>query len=268
MIKIDSTIPFEELPFHLNLKSDDTVFVSSDLKNFALHAKNNKLTLDINAFIVNFQKVLSEGTIIIPGYTDNLKNNDTFDYEKSKPTTGAISNRVYKRKDFFRTTDPLHSVFVWGKSKETILSLKDVSTFGKNTIFGYMHNINGIFLFMDVDIENSFTFIHYIEEYLKVPYRKYYTLNLTIKKDGIEKLIKLLFHTKKPGVVTDFKDLNNTFIETNLMTQFIYNTCVLKKISAQQTIQIVEQKITHKKYLYHFSLKEFIIRYIKKMLKK
>jgi len=127
MIKIDPAIPFEELPFHLNLKSDDVVFVSSDLKNFAFNAKKQQKSLNIDLFIENFQRVLSDGTLIIPAYTDYLKNGDTFDFVKSKPSTGAISNKVFKRKDFLRTSDPLHSVLVWGKHQDEILILNDES---------------------------------------------------------------------------------------------------------------------------------------------
>lgn len=268
MIQIDPTIPFEELPFHLNLKCDDLVFVSSDLKNFALNAKKQQKSLNIDLFIENFQQVLTKGTLIIPAYTDYLKNGDTFDFQKSKPSTGAISNKVFKRKDFIRTNDPLHSVLIWGKHQNEILDLKDESTFGKDTIFGFMHRQNGVFLFFDVHIENSFTFIHYIEEYLNVPYRKYYKPVINVIKDGKKIAKTILFHTKKLGVMTDFEDLNNTLILSKSMLQFQHNHISINSISALETVSIVEQKIANKNYLYHFSFKEFIKKIIKIIIKK
>lgn len=268
MIKIDPTIPFEELPFHLNLKSHAIVFVSSDLKNFALNAKKQQKSLNIDLFIENFQRILVNGTLIIPAYTDYLKNGDTFDILKSKPSTGAISNKVFKRKDFLRTSDPLHSVLVWGKHQNEILDLKDESTFGKDTVFGFMHRQNGIFLFFDVHIENSFTFIHYIEEYLNVPYRKYYPVKIYSLNNEKTIAKTILFHTKKPGIVTDFEDLNKTLIQSKSMLQFEHNHLLINSISALQTVSIVEQKIASKNYLYHFNFKEFIKKIIKIIIKK
>lgn len=260
---LDTTIPFEELPFHLNLASNQTVFISSDLKNFARIAKKQQKSLDLDLFITNLQHVLIDGTIIIPAYTDQLKQAETFDYHKSKPTTGALSNRVFKRKDFIRTADPLHSVFVWGNHQASIIALDDESTFGQHTVFGFMHRVNGLFLFLDVHIENSFTFIHYIEEYLNVPYRKYYPLQVNVIKDGVTSSKTVQFHTKKAGVVTDFADLNSTMIAKQLLLQYYYEQVEIKLITASDTVKLVEEKIKQKKYLYHFSVKVFVINLLK-----
>jgi aminoglycoside N3'-acetyltransferase len=156
VIKIPSDISFEDLPFHLNINENDTVFISADLKNIAYALKSKNKIVQIDQFIDNFKLILKNGTIVIPAYTDNLKNLGTFNYLKDKPTTGSISNKVFKRKDFTRSNDPLHSVFAWGKNTNQILDLKDNSTFGKNSIYSFLHQQNAKFIFIDVHIENSF----------------------------------------------------------------------------------------------------------------
>lgn len=261
---IDSEIPFEEIPFFLELKDDDIVFISSDIKNFALKSKAEKKSIDVNLFIDKLQSILKNGTLIIPAYTDYLKDGDTFDYYKSKPSTGAISNKVFKRKDFKRTFDPLHSVFVWGKHSEEILKLKDESTFGKNSIFGYLHRKNCTFLFFDVHIIQSLTFVHYVEESLKVHYRKYYNWMIYTKiKDQITKT-PIKFYTRKMGVITNFDELNATFFERKLMKRYKYSSIPIDKITANDTANTVIESIENKKYLYQFS----IILYIKSIVKR
>lgn len=263
---INPDTPFQDLPSHLELKADDIVFISSDIKSFALKAKAERKSVDINSFIEKLQSILTNGTIIIPAYTDYLKDGDTFDYLKSKPSTGAISNKVFKRKDFKRTLDPLHSVLVWGKHSEDILKLKDESTFGENSIFGYLHRQNCTFLFFDVHIVKSLTFVHYVEERLKVPYRRYYKWTIFTKvKDQITKT-PVKFHTRKKGVVTDFEELNATLIGQGSMERHQYSSVFIDKLTANQITQTVTDSIENKKYLYRFSLMNYIKSTVKRLI--
>jgi aminoglycoside 3-N-acetyltransferase len=259
-------IPFEEIPFHLGLKSTDILFVSSDLKTLALHAKNKQQSLNIDLFIGNLQSILDEGTLIFPAYTDYLKSGDFFDWEKGKPSTVALSNKIFKRKDFTRTRDPLHSVFVWGKDSEELLSLFDNSTFGENSVFGFLDRKNARFLFIDVHIENSFTFIHYVEEYKRVLYRKYFVLDFeTISEKNQRMTIKTLFHTRKKGVVTDFSLLQNRFDETGAMKHLFFNDVPFDLIDARDAVLITEKLLDEKKYLYRFDFSFYLKQVIKEL---
>lgn len=257
---------FEELPFYLELNPSDVVFISSDLKNIALQARNNKKQLDIDLFIQHLKEVVHNGTIVIPAYTDYLKNGETFDYLKSKPSTGALSNKVFKRSDFVRTFDPLHSVFVWGKHTQELLDLHDQSTFGKKSVFGFLHEKNAKFIFIDVHIENSFTFIHYIEEYQIVPYRKYYEMQFEcIDSNGNATIKRELFHTKKKGVVTDFTVLQEKLMQTGVMNRVDFQGVFVDVVSAVDTVFVTQNMLKEKKYLYHFDFKLFMKQWLKEL---
>lgn len=266
MKNIHKNIPFEEIPFHLDIPSGGTVFLTSDITNFALKAKANGRSINIQLFIDNFQLVLKEGTLIIPGYTDYLRDNDTFDYQKSKPSTGAISNRVLKREDFTRTFDPLHSVFVWGKEKEAILKLKDESTFGENSIFSFLEKKDCIFIFMDVHMNKSFTFIHYIEEQEKVPYRKYYNWTIAIKNNNETSLNTVRFYSRKPGVVNSILKLHEYFKKNKLVDTYNYIDLSIELITAKTTTTAAKYFIRKKDYFYSFSIKSYIKAIIKKII--
>ena len=202
-----------------DLQPNSILFIASDSSNLAKYFKEEGSPFDVNEFIEFLQEFLSEGTLIFPAYTDLLRNNETFDYAKSVPTTGAISKRVGRRKDFKRTADPLHSVYVWGAKQQEICELDAKSTFGEDSIFGYLNRNHAKMLIIDVHFQNSFTFIHYIEEQLNVAYRRYFNYRFIVLKDGKSYVKPLLFHTKKMGVETDLFELQKDLIQNNYIQE-------------------------------------------------
>lgn len=210
---------YRELIDSFDIKQNDTLFISSDITNLAKHFKIKDLAFDVNVFIDTLQDKTQNGTIIIPAYTDDLRGGDIFDYQKSKPTTGALSNRVGRRKDFTRTFDPLHSVFVWGNHKEEILNLSDETSFGEKSIFGYLAKENAKFIFIDVDLQNSFTFVHYLEQKENIKYRKFYPIEIQIKNEEIVAPKLIQFHTKKMGVSTNLYPLQNFLIQNEFLLE-------------------------------------------------
>ncbi|MFA5573817.1 MAG: AAC(3) family N-acetyltransferase [Brumimicrobium sp.] len=266
MIKINSNIPFEELAFHLDLQQDDMVFISSDLKQLAVREKKIGKSLDINKFIDNFQQVLKEGTIVIPAYTDGLTKNDIFDYNKSRPVVGALPNRVFKRKDFVRSFDPLHSVFVWGKEKEELLKYDDTSTFGEKSVFHFLHKKNATFIFIDIHPQETFTYVHFIEEQEKVPYRAYKNFTIQYNKGDEKSSRDVHFYTKKKGVLSNIYNLVNDFFKQGAMKRFEYDNIYIDKIKAHSATEIMKQHLSKKQYFYTFSWNRYFRDLIKSFL--
>lgn len=219
---------YTDLIDQFELSAEDTVFISSDITKLALHFKNEGVVFNPDHFIDLLQQRLSNGTLIIPAYTDLLKNGETFDRQKSKPTTGALSNRVFRRKDFRRTMDPLHSVFVWGRGTNEILALKDKSTFGENSIFGFLNRVNAKMIIIDVHFQNSFTFVHYMEEKRKVSFRKPYHWKINVIDQGEQHAQEVVFYTKKAGFLVDLEDLQQELIKTGVvLKKVIFDVPVL-----------------------------------------
>jgi aminoglycoside 3-N-acetyltransferase len=251
----------------LPLKEDDVLFIASDLHTLAKDAKSRGERFDVNAFIESFQSVLVKGTIVIPAYTDNLWNHDTFDIRKSKPTTGAMSNKVFRRTDFSRTSDPLHSVFVWGRDMNEIMELNPTSTFGEDSVFGFLYRRKAKMICIDVHLQNSFTFVHYVEEKLRVKYRKHYHLNLTvIDKDGRETLKRTGFHTKRPWILTDLYDLQQSFGADGIKQNYKFGHSKIQYFELEKAHDYVIKYIRSGKRLYQVDLTHFIKRVIKRLI--
>ena len=267
VIKIPSDISFEDLPFHLNINENDTVFISADLKNIAYALKSKNKIVQIDQFIDNFKLILKNGTIVIPAYTDNLKNLGTFNYLKDKPTTGSISNKVFKRKDFTRSNDPLHSVFAWGKNTNQILDLKDNSTFGKNSIYSFLHQQNAKFIFIDVHIENSFTFVHYVEEHLAVNYRTFEKITyFNIDNQNNKSTKEILFFKKKWGIINDFEKLNSNFQSKGIFTNYNYLNIPIEICSAEKAFTEIKRTIETKEKVHRFKFVIFIKDFLRSLI--
>jgi aminoglycoside N3'-acetyltransferase len=254
----------KELIHHIVAEGDRSIYLASDIKRFSLECKKNNEVFDAKSFVGDLKNaLLPEQSLIIPAFTDTLKNGEEFDAVKSKPTIGALPNRVFRRKDYFRTNDPLHSAFVYGPFAENDFSAK--STFGKNSLFHNLLKNNVIQVFVDVDLQNSFTFIHYVEELKKVAYRKHYKLkylqNGTLKTH--------LFHTRKPGYITDLSKLQSKMLQNGVLEKEELHGISILRLETKKAFdflcaEIVQHGGAEWRY---FSWKAYFRRWLKRILK-
>lgn len=268
MVKqLNPNINYEELANALSFSSTDHVFIASDLNKLALQAKNKGIAFNANKFIESFQSALPEGSIIVPSYTDNIKDGDTFDVKNSKPTTGALSNKILRRKDFKRSEDPIHSVLVWGKLQKEILNLKPKSTFGLDGLFHLLNTEKVKMLIIDVHLQNCFTYVHYVEEKLNVNYRKFYSLELKYINTNLEESNrKIDFHTKKLGIETNLHQLQEELISNKTISLYNYGDVEIKLLDFKTSENQVISFISSGKKLYNFNLKLYLKQLVKLIL--
>ena len=85
----------------------------------------------------------------------------------------------------------MYNYAVLGKKSKSILSLKQSTAWGENSIISYLSKQNAIGIGINIDIENfGWVAIHCAEEKFKVPYRyykKFKGINLDNKKKVFEK---------------------------------------------------------------------------------
>jgi len=263
---IPNTSSVEELFRSLNLKKNDVVVLSSDLSRLAMTCKAKGEALNVNSIIECLQSILSDGTILIPAFTDDLVSGDEFDWLKAKPSTGAVSNKVQRRKDFIRSKDPLHSYFVWGKNTDEMLSKNDDSTFGQDSIFAFFKEQNAKFVLLDVHLQDSLTYIHYVEEQNKVTYRKPYFYDIKCNYPEGIKNRTIKFYSRKLGVRTYLVDLFEQLVKRDLNESFLYDKSRIDIFTAQDVWEMGVKCINEGPKLYRYSLmnhlKDFIKRYI------
>ncbi|MCR2074843.1 AAC(3) family N-acetyltransferase [Campylobacter lari] len=155
---------------NLDIKKGDILYIHSEIFNFGIPVINLH-DLQKNIIDCFFEVVGNEGTILMPTFTYSFCNNRVYDKLNSKTKIGVLNEFFRKLPGVKRTNDPLFSFAVKG-AKEKLFLKETNSCFGENSVFDILTQQNAkLVLFGGRYVDHSY--IHYIEEYIKVSYRFY-----------------------------------------------------------------------------------------------
>ncbi len=147
----------------------ETLFIHSDIM-FGRPAEGFKR----KDYLQSLYDVIEEigiRNLVVPTFTYSFCNNESYDILKSKTSMGAFNEFIRKMNNRYRTIDPLLSVSV---PLELEYLFKDVSehSLGENSAFDILHHMNDVkFLFFGAEMADCFTYVHYVEKMMEVPYR-------------------------------------------------------------------------------------------------
>ncbi len=165
-------ISYKKIPSVLKIEKGDVILLTSDITDLFLHCQENGEIMDVNILLDNFQEAIGEeGTLLVPTYNWGFCQGKAFDYKKTPSKTGAIGNAALRRKDFTRTKHPIYSFAVWGKDAVKLAAMDNIESFGPDSPFAYLEQVNAKNVFIGASLRNSFTYIHYIEQKLGAKYR-------------------------------------------------------------------------------------------------
>ena len=255
------TIDYFNIAKELPLSKNDILLIASDIRQLALHEMSAGKKFDAKLFINSFKEQLSEGTLLFHAFNDDILSGDTFDYKNSKPNTGTLSVAAWKDSDFIRTSDPFHSFMVWGKGTENLKKTDNVSTFGDNSVFEWLHQNKAKMLIIDLPLIKSFTFVHYCEEKIKVKYRKHIKHKIHyINENGEKSIIERLFYTRKNGYLNFLDDLEKFLQEKGIAKTYSFNKSTFMLIDLAQAYDFIKSNIhpNGNLFLYKFSHKIWI----------
>ena len=115
---------------------------------------------------------LNVPTLILPTFTFSFPNRMDFDVQNSKTPMGVFNEYFRKQDGVIRSVDPLMSNALLGQHSELLTKIGKNSC-GEDSTFDLLHksNLNVKFLFFGTRVGDCFTFMHYIEDKLNIPYR-------------------------------------------------------------------------------------------------
>lgn len=147
----------------------ETLFIHSDIMFGGTAAGfNRKEYLEILYEII---QRLGIKNIIVPTFTYSFCNHEEYDVRKSRTSMGAFNEYIRKKDNRYRTLDPLLSVSVPLNLKDSFSHCGNHSL-GENSALDILHHMDGVkFLFFGASLGNCFTYVHYVEKCLNVPYR-------------------------------------------------------------------------------------------------
>lgn len=110
--------------------------------------------------------------IIVPTFTYSFCNGEIYDVLKSRTSMGAFNEFIRNQEGRYRTMDPLLSVSVPVELKNHFLPYHGQHSLGEKSGLDALHHMDGVkFLFFGAEMRTCFTYVHYVEKMLDVPYR-------------------------------------------------------------------------------------------------
>ncbi len=161
---------------------------------------------------------LSVPTLCVPTFTFSFCNGEDYNVRTSRSKMGALNEYIRTRLEAARSSDPLMSVALIGRDLDLVTPLgKD--SIGTDSNFDKLHSRSGCkFLFFGAGMSECFTYTHYVEERLKVPYRynREFTGKITDGDRTWEDTYKLFVRYKGVVPSTDGK-LEKTLLARGLL---------------------------------------------------
>ena len=147
----------------------ETLFIHSDIMFGAVPPDFNRR--EYLGILYDVVCSLGVKNIIAPAFTYSFCNHEDYDVNKSKTSMGAFAEYIRKQPGRYRTLDPLLSLSVPERMKTKFEVISDHSL-GAGSGLDILHHMEGVkFLFFGARQGECFTYLHYIEKMLDVPYR-------------------------------------------------------------------------------------------------
>jgi aminoglycoside 3-N-acetyltransferase len=216
----------------LNINKGDILYISSDITKILYYFKKEKKIFKIEEFLQYFiNRVGKNGTILIPTFSWDFCRYGLFDTLKTKSFTGAISNYALKRDDFIRTKHPMFSFAIYGKHAKKLSKIDCMTGWGNLSIFDYMYKKNAKNLIIGKDYKPIFTFMHYIEQKVKVNYRFFKNFKgKYINGQRIEKKVVYQMYARKENIFNTLVSTLSEKYDEIMIKKRCYNKCYFNNI--------------------------------------
>lgn len=164
----------------LGVRQGDLLYVASDITRLLVAAQKNegvKSKADRNAFLHGLTDMLQsvtgqKGTLLFPVFTWDFCRGKSFNAASTNGEVGVYNNWILQnRHDFIRTKHPIYSFMVWGKHAEELAAMDNQGAWDEASPFAFLHHNGGKQLLLGCSLQRGFTFMHYVEASLHVPYR-------------------------------------------------------------------------------------------------
>ena len=160
----------------LGVEKGDTLLVHSSYKSFGGVDGGPQAVIDA------FLEVLGEnGTLLMPAFNFDFCKGVDWDVRETPSQMGYMTNLVRTDPRATRVFHPIYSFAVIGKYAQAFGDLRDKSSYGANSAFAKLCELDGKIMVIGLSYNDSMTFFHHIEEMEGVDYRylKDFTGNIT-----------------------------------------------------------------------------------------
>ncbi|MDD5929205.1 MAG: AAC(3) family N-acetyltransferase [Spirochaetales bacterium] len=248
----------------IGILKGDILYIPSDITQLLLYARKiigistiEKRNEFLNKLVDSFKSAVgNDGTLLFPIFTWDFNKGIAFNARKTLGKVGSLPNWILQnRTDFIRTQHPMYSFMVWGKDAKILSEMNNVDCWGQYSPFGYMHRNNAKILFLDVPVQRGFTFLHYVEESLQVPYRYYKNFRGNyIDFDGNKTNRNYVMYVRDLLINSSEYMPDSFFEEKNVLHKILWNETQLKIMNCVDAFMIVKNDLltNNGRNMYHF----------------
>lgn len=178
--------------------------------------------------LLKIMESLAVPTLVFPTFTFSFCNNEVFDCDNTPTGMGALNEFVRKTGRGVRSPDPILSIYALGNDLGTIRALtENLSEYsiGQNSSYDRLHQLsksgkNIKFLFFGTDMRECFTYTHYAEAILGVPYRYNKEFKGHILKNGVSTSASVyLYSTYGNCVLNPFPVVHDHMEEAGMLNK-------------------------------------------------
>ena len=233
----------------LNINNSDNILLHSNSAGLLQYSKSygKKNQLFNNFFNSLLSRLGKNGTLVVPTYNYDFAKGKQYDYDKKNSQVGDLSNFFLKKKGVKRSYEPIFSHAIKGKLVNKMLKSNINNCFGKNSIFEKFKLYN-FKIFGFCCLLNSMTFLHYIENEMKVKYRFNKKFRSIYIKDGKSKTFTLKYFVGKKKIKYNIRHNNveKVFKNKNNFREYDFGKFYCWTISAKSCFKIIKNKIKKK----------------------
>ncbi len=150
----------------LGVQPGDTLLVHSSYK--ALGGVEGGPQTVVDALI---GAITPAGTLIMPTFNFDFPKGMPWDVRETPSRMGAITELARKDPRAKRVFHPIYSFAILGPQADYLTAERYQSSYGKNSVFGKLRELDGKIMVIGLSYNDSMTFFHHIEEMEGVDYR-------------------------------------------------------------------------------------------------
>ena len=198
------------------LAAGDTLLVHSSYKSLGGVEGGPQTVID-----ALLEVLTPTGTLIMPNFNFDFCKGAPWDVRSTPSKMGAITELVREDPRAKRVFHPIYSFAIIGKHAETLTAERYTSSYGANSVFGRLRQLDGKIMVIGLSYTNSMTFFHHIEEMEGVDYRymKSFTGQVT-DWDGTtsEQTFTMLVRDLDRGVHTEVDPMGALMEQAGIIT--------------------------------------------------
>lgn len=150
----------------MGLAAGDIVLVHSSYKSFGPVEGGPQTVID-----ALLEVLTTEGTLIMPTFNFDFNKGEAWDVRSTPSKMGVLTEVARTNPESRRVFHPFYSFAILGKLKDELTRLRYKDSYGKESIFMRLRELDAKIMVIGLSYNHSMTFMHHIEQMEGVDYR-------------------------------------------------------------------------------------------------